>query len=66
MKKIKVYRQSDLEDELEMLLGLTPKHARTLGAIMRGVAGDIIRGVKQSEIRAGFNGEVYKINITKE
>ena len=66
MKKIKVYRQSDLEDELELMFGLSRSNARTLGAIMRGVAGDIIRGVKQSEIRAGFNGEVYKINITKE
>lgn len=60
--KIKVYEQSCIEEELEKL-NITPSQARVIGAIVRGVAGDIIRGDKHDEIKASVNGRLYRVSI---
>lgn len=62
--KIKVKTNNSIEDEL-CNMGVKLSHARTIGAVMRGVAGDIINE-RNDEITFCVKGVIYKLTIRKE
>lgn len=63
--KIKVYEADKIEEVLEKI-GASPSGARAIGAVMRGIAGDIISGRDGDEIRISVDGRKYKITLEKE
>lgn len=62
--KIKVLNPSMVEEEIEGL-GATPKQARTIGAVVRGVSADILNG-REDTIRFCVNGQVWNLTLAKE
>lgn len=65
MKKIKVYYNSGIEDELESI-GFQHTQARVVAAVMRGVAGNVLNGRKNDVIRFQVNGYMWKLTLNKE
>ena len=65
MKKIKVYRVSRLEEEIEEL-GAGKSQARVLGAIARDIIGVVLRKEERDEVRFCAGGTIYKMTIEKE
>lgn len=63
--KVKINYVSRLEKEIEEL-GMTEKQARVLGAVVRGVIGDILNDRTGDTIRFATNGQVYKLALEKE
>lgn len=63
--KVKINYISRLEKEIEEL-GMTEKQARVLGAVVRGVIGDILNDRTGDTIRFATNGQVYKLTLEKE
>ena len=63
--KVKINYVSRLEKEIEEL-GMTEKQARVLGAVVRGVIGDILNDRTGDTIRFATNGQVYKLILEKE
>ena len=63
--KVKINYISRLEKEIEEL-GMTEKQARVLGAVVRGVIGDILNDRTGDTIRFATNGQVYKLILEKE
>lgn len=63
--KVKINYVSRLEKEIEEL-GMTEKQARVLGAVVRGVIGDILNDRTGDTIRFATNGQVYKLTLEKE
>lgn len=65
MKKIKVYRVSRLEEEIEEL-GWGRSQARVLGAVVRDIMGVISRQEDRDTAKFCINGTVYELTINKE
>ncbi len=65
MKKIKVYYNSGMEDELESI-GFGHPQARVVAGVMRGVAGNVLNGRKNDVIRFQVNGYMWKLTLNKE
>lgn len=62
--KIKVLKPSMVEEEIEVL-GATPKQARTIGAVARGLVGDILNK-RNDDIRFSVDGQVWHLALAKE
>lgn len=62
--KIKIKETASIEGELENL-GATEKQARVIGAVMRGVASDIINE-RSDKITFRLNGINYNLTLDKE
>lgn len=65
MKKIKVYYNSGMEDELESI-GFQHTQARVVAGVMRGVAGNVLNKRASDEIRFSLNGHMWKLTLNKE
>lgn len=63
--KIYVKSESRIEEELAVL-GLSKSQARVLGAVVRGMVGDVIRKEQHDTIRFNIGGTLYNITINKE
>lgn len=67
MKKIKVWRVSRLEEEIEELLPQGSKvKARVLGAVVRDMLGVVQRHEQRDEVRFCAGGTIYKMTLEKE
>ena len=67
MKKIKVWRVSRLEEEIEELLPQGSKvKARVLGAVVRDMLGVVQRHEQRDEVRFCVGGTIYKMTLEKE
>ena len=64
MGRIKITEPSDIEGDL-VRLGATDKQARVIGAVVRGVASDILNE-RNDQIRFKVNGVEYLLTLTKE
>ena len=62
--KIKVLKPSMVEEEIEVL-GATPKQARTIGAVVRSISGDILNR-RNDDIRFSVNGQVWHLTLARE
>ncbi len=65
MGKIKVNTVSQIEEELESL-GFMKAQARVMGAVMRGIAGDVMNKRKSDTIVFQAYGERYRLTLEKE
>lgn len=61
---IKVYKNSDIEDELESL-GATHTQARVIAGVMRGIAGDVLNDRASDEIVFCVHGIKYKLTLER-
>lgn len=57
-------KASGIETELEEI-GATHTQARVIGAVMRGVAGNILNDRVRDEIVFATNGKKYKITLER-
>ena len=63
MKRIKVIEQTNIEGDLEQM-GATTKQARVIGAVVRGVASDIMNE-RNDSIMFCVNGVEYLLTLTR-
>ena len=64
MKRIKVIEQTNIEGDLEQM-GATTKQARVIGAVVRGVASDIMNE-RNDKITFRLDGINYNLTLEKE
>lgn len=64
MKTITIKTPDIIEEQLRTI-GATDPQARVIGAVMRGVAADIINE-RADEIRFACHGVKYKLTLAKE
>lgn len=64
MKHIKVKTATNIEADLEQL-GAKPRQARVIGAVIRGVAADLINE-REDTIRFACHGVRYTLKLVKE
>ena len=62
--KIKVKDFNTIEGVIEWS-GATPKQARTIGAVVRSVSGDILNR-RNDDIRFSVNGQVWHLTLARE
>ena len=62
--KIKIKETTSIEGELEKL-GATEKQARVIGAVMRGIASDIMNE-RSDKIAFRLDGINYNLTLDKE
>jgi hypothetical protein len=63
--KIKVRESDKIEDAIESI-GAKHGQARVIGAVMRGIAGDILNERGSDTIRLCVNGVKYVLVLNKE
>lgn len=64
MRKIKVFDYDGIEGELKQI-GASDAQARVIGAVMRGVASDILNE-RNDKIAFRLNGVNYNLTLEKE
>lgn len=61
MKRIKVIEQTNIEGDLETL-GATPKQARVIGAVVRGVASSVMNR-RNDKVAFRLDGVNYNLTL---
>lgn len=64
MKKIKVHVADGIEGELQEM-GATYTQARVIGAVMRGIAGNILNDRARDEVVFATNGKKYRLTLER-